>query len=323
MKKIITILICLLPMIAMADDFTLYLNGTYITSLSGPPDQRDSNFSAQEFVRIFDDNSTYGRQQGLIGNTALSDTVTLHPPDSAIMFLDHWANDEGVTTKAILYGIKRVVVYNQATWNSYSTGNAWQTAGAAGANDRSGLMSNDTITVNDTLDNGYYRFKLNVDSLELYEHFIIQPVQNSDTYNSWDFEDDSIYVKGYYTTGGCTAPPAMSAGDADSVHSDSSGEADLMTFDVLSPDTSFTGYIKVTWDDAGYPDSSIADSSRFVFAGNTTFTDTITFVGTETYTLYFSAWAVNTGNSCWATRHTWNQSFTGAVVTKTYLNLGE
>jgi hypothetical protein len=33
------------------------------------------------------------------------------------------------------YRLKRAWVEAQATWNSYSTGNAWQTAGAIGAND--------------------------------------------------------------------------------------------------------------------------------------------------------------------------------------------
>jgi len=41
-----------------------------------------------------------------------------------------------------VYRLKRVWVENQATWNVYSTGNSWQTAGAAGANDRESTAIN-------------------------------------------------------------------------------------------------------------------------------------------------------------------------------------
>lgn len=48
-----------------------------------------------------------------------------------------WAEDssmsDDITVRA--YRVKRNWVSNQVTWNVYSTGNNWQTAGCAGAND--------------------------------------------------------------------------------------------------------------------------------------------------------------------------------------------
>lgn len=47
------------------------------------------------------------------------------------------ALDESNNVRTLrVYRCKRVVVEAQATWNIYSTGNNWQTAGASGANDR-------------------------------------------------------------------------------------------------------------------------------------------------------------------------------------------
>jgi hypothetical protein len=59
-----------------------------------------------------------------------------------------------------MYRVKRAWVENQATWNVYSTGNNWQTAGCEGANDREATPigsqafanSGSPITVTVTLD---------------------------------------------------------------------------------------------------------------------------------------------------------------------------
>lgn len=50
--------------------------------------------------------------------------------------------DESDNTRTVdIFRVKRAWVEAQATWNNYSTGNAWQTAGAAGANDRDATAS--------------------------------------------------------------------------------------------------------------------------------------------------------------------------------------
>ncbi len=46
-------------------------------------------------------------------------------------------NEDSLNSRTIsCYRVKRAWSESQSTWNSYTTGNAWQTAGASGANDR-------------------------------------------------------------------------------------------------------------------------------------------------------------------------------------------
>ena len=50
--------------------------------------------------------------------------------------------DESDNTRTVdVFRVKRLWVETEATWNNYSTGNAWQTAGGAGANDRDAIAS--------------------------------------------------------------------------------------------------------------------------------------------------------------------------------------
>jgi len=56
--------------------------------------------------------------------------------NSANLYLYIYSNTYLITRSLTAYPLKRNWVESEATWNVYSTGNSWQSAGAGGANDR-------------------------------------------------------------------------------------------------------------------------------------------------------------------------------------------
>jgi len=84
----------------------------------------------------------------------LSDTLALSAYGGTLDSLRVWWRtggeliNAGETLFVWVEACKRTVVEAEVTWNSYSTGNAWQTAGALGANDTyQGSASDTTIIV--------------------------------------------------------------------------------------------------------------------------------------------------------------------------------
>lgn len=67
---------------------------------------------------------------------------------------------------ARVYRLKRIIVSNQVTWNSYSSGNAWQTAGGTGANDIDTTeVGTRAFSASETL-NAYKDFTLNTTKIQ-------------------------------------------------------------------------------------------------------------------------------------------------------------
>lgn len=90
----------------------------------------------------------------LIGFPHLSDSLFLPAYDEDIdsVFLGlvcTGAIESGDTLSMKAYSAKRNWMENEATWNVYSAGNNWQTAGAKGADDRFDDAPNDTLILHD------------------------------------------------------------------------------------------------------------------------------------------------------------------------------
>ena len=67
---------------------------------------------------------------------------------------------------ASVYRIKRAMTYDGVSWNNYDTGQAWQTPGASGANDREASASGTrTFNTTDTI-NQYYSITLTVADIQ-------------------------------------------------------------------------------------------------------------------------------------------------------------
>lgn len=83
--------------------------------------------------------------------------------------LDVYLNDKSLASNNRLmrfYRCKRVMTYAGASWNNWDTGQAWQTAGAAGANDREGTDSGSrTMNTTDTI-NQYYSVTMTVADIQ-------------------------------------------------------------------------------------------------------------------------------------------------------------
>lgn len=201
MKNIIILLVILLIAgLAEADEFTLYINAVRIDSADA-----DSNYSTSTETRVYDGSApNYGRGQTIGGDSTLTDSVALGTQDTLQLFLHFLATDSD-SIKFTVYGIKREVVFDELTFLIYSTGNNWETAGAAGANDRGGLVTLDTCAIvegePDTLDGGWFVFDLIPDSMAIYDHIAVSPIEDSDDYTNCRFHSDSTYIRGVYTAG--------------------------------------------------------------------------------------------------------------------------
>lgn len=104
-------------------------------------DSATTNFDSAPQIDIGESALGTERRRGLIGfdlSTLSGATIT------AVTFQIYDADAETLGTNARtvdIFRLKRVWVENQATWNVYSTGNSWETAGGSGANDKDGTAS--------------------------------------------------------------------------------------------------------------------------------------------------------------------------------------
>lgn len=94
---------------------------------------------------------------------------------------DAVAGDDDIS----VYRLLRTVVFNQATYNVYSTGNSWQTAGGSGALDID-TTATDTIAVNDTT-GVYVEWDVTADVQDFYA--------GTETNNGWLLSSDT-YTQG-------------------------------------------------------------------------------------------------------------------------------
>ncbi len=94
-----------------------------------------------------------------------------------------------------IYRVKRNWVETQATWNIYSTGNNWQTAGCGGADDReSSAICSKVMTATETL-NEYKEFDLTASAIEEFISgafsnngiFIKANTESAGNYNGYGF----------------------------------------------------------------------------------------------------------------------------------------
>lgn len=116
-------------------------------------------------------------------------------------------------------------------------------------------------------------------------------------------------IRVYYTEGGTTTPPTSAT--IDSLHNDYSTELDSIPITtVVGSDVGYENTI-IAWSTSGYPDSSNSgDTLNHPYSASTTWYDTLTaHNGTETYTLYVSAWNYDDVNG-WSTRATDSYTFT-------------
>ena len=94
-------------------------NNTYVDNYMGVGEANDATRIARSLIK-FEEMSSVPSSA-----TVVSATLTITP------IADKSSNNRTLS----VYRVKRNWVLAQATWYIYSTGNNWETAGAAGAND--------------------------------------------------------------------------------------------------------------------------------------------------------------------------------------------
>lgn len=101
---------------------------TYIGS-----DATSTNYGSATILRIGESNNTTATRRSLLkfAPTIVPNAVVTASTLSLYAITDYSSNARTLR----IFRLKRDWVVNQATWNIYSTGNNWQTAGGFGAND--------------------------------------------------------------------------------------------------------------------------------------------------------------------------------------------
>lgn len=110
-------------------------NDTYIRSTSST-----TNFGTNSFLRIGESNVTTDVDRTLIKFDFSSiPTGSVSSAASLNLVIE---SDEADNARTVdVFRVKQTWVEAEATWNNYSSGNAWQTAGATGANDKDSAAS--------------------------------------------------------------------------------------------------------------------------------------------------------------------------------------
>ena len=122
-----------------------------------------NNYATNLSIRVGDDNNTSRKMRSLIQfdfSSIPSDAVI----SSAVLNLYRWDNAASLARTLRVFRAKRDWNESESTWNVYSTGNSWQTAGFAGANDREqsdiGNVSIDSTTL------GWFAIQLNTSKVQ-------------------------------------------------------------------------------------------------------------------------------------------------------------
>lgn len=118
---------------------TLQPDGTDGKDVRIRSDAPTTNYDSEAYLSVGEANNVAGRVfRSLISFWA---SIDANIPDGSLLTsvtlsLYDGAIDQSSNARTFrVYRLKRNWVENQATWNSYSTGNSWQTAGGFGAND--------------------------------------------------------------------------------------------------------------------------------------------------------------------------------------------
>ena len=120
---------------------------TYIRS-----DTADTNYEATTFY-IGERNDAVNAKTRLLIKFDTSSIPTGSTINSATLSLYKVLDLSSNARTLYVNYLKRNWLESQATWNSYSTGNAWQTAGADGANDVDGTSNGSvSMSATETLD---------------------------------------------------------------------------------------------------------------------------------------------------------------------------
>lgn len=113
---------------------TTILNPTYDTNLQS--DAATTNHNVKVDAYSGESNGVSGRIWRWMAKFDFSGIPVNAIVSSAILELYQTNNYSDNARTKYVYRVKRNWVYDQVTWNIYSTGNSWQTAGCGGADDR-------------------------------------------------------------------------------------------------------------------------------------------------------------------------------------------
>ncbi len=146
------ILIFLLSIAAYADEWNFSITPTSSTDIDYVDDafidnsEATTNYGTGQQLYF---GSNYDERWVWVAFWAISDSLELEAYDGSdgdpnysgvdsakIVFEISGVPDENDTLSGYLFAIKRDPVESEITWNIYSTGNSWETAGAQGSNDR-------------------------------------------------------------------------------------------------------------------------------------------------------------------------------------------
>lgn len=173
----------------MADTYDAYIaNGAYAATNFGTTDEFHVGYYG------------YNIRRGL-----LKFDLSKLPPDANItsaslklrLLIDYSTN----TRTYRVYRVKRPWIETQATWNDYATGSAWQTAGAAGANDREATAIGSASIAHNAAGGTEIIFPLNAASVQ---DWIDGDFTNNGVLIQADTESDDLWV---FHTGDFVQPP--------------------------------------------------------------------------------------------------------------------
>lgn len=143
---------------------TTILNPTYDTDMNS--NAATSNFDTATILNSGESDSVANQVRRILLKFDFSSI-----PSSAVVVsatLELYAIQDRTSNTRIKrwYRVKRNVVSDQTTWNIFSTGNSWQTAGCDGANDRESTdIGSLSFNVIPTL-NQYYSWTLTASAIE-------------------------------------------------------------------------------------------------------------------------------------------------------------
>ncbi len=156
MKKLLFIIICLLvlPLAASATEVTYQqgadgYSGSYDTMIKGHPNYVDDNYYTVTSIEA----ECYENSSNDIAKTLIKFDLSAIPSTATITAVTiAFRQGEGYGTDTLT--VRRLLrnwVDTQATWNIYSTGNNWATAGAGADTDRSSTEST-SLSVDGTVE---------------------------------------------------------------------------------------------------------------------------------------------------------------------------
>lgn len=191
-------------------DYTILSGGGAATLYSIADTYIDSwvpleNRNANEFIRVGESNLEVSTGRGLV-KFDLSSIPTNARVSSATLSL-YCATDESSNARTFrVYRSLRAWVETEATWNIFSTGNNWQTAGGFGANDTEQTdIGTRAFTATETL-NAYKDFTLTASAVE---EMIQGLFTNNGFFVKGDTESDDAYLFDTREAAGTTKDPKL------------------------------------------------------------------------------------------------------------------